>query len=68
MGHWWRVATIEIDPHTMTTGDVARVMGLSVTRVQQLDGELRPTRSASGQRRYAPADVEALAIRRAARR
>lgn len=55
---------MKLDKHTMTVGDVARALGLSVARVQQLDDELRPARSASNQRRYDPAAVEACAKRR----
>jgi DNA-binding transcriptional MerR regulator len=48
----------KLDKHTMTIGDVSRAIGRSVTRVQQLDEQLRPTRNPSGQRRYDPAVVE----------
>lgn len=49
---------MQLDQHTMTIGDVARALGLSVERIRQLDGKLKPTRQANGQRRYDPRDVE----------
>ena len=52
--------------HTMTSGDVARVLGLSRDRVLQLDGELAPVRvGAMKARRYDPAVIERVARRRA---
>lgn len=56
---------MKLDKHTMTVGDVARALGLSVARIQQLDADLAPTRTVSNQRRYDPAQVEAYAKRRA---
>jgi MerR HTH family regulatory protein len=52
----------------LTTGDVARELGLSRDRVLQLDGELRPQRTAKGQRLYSPHAVAALRARREAER
>lgn len=55
---------IIIDPHTMPTGDVAKVLEVSVSRVQQLDDELAPVRGQGNRRRYNPAVVAAYAAKR----
>lgn len=55
---------MKIDRHTMIIGDVAKILGVSVSRVQQLDDELKPTRHENGHRRYDPADVERYAAGR----
>lgn len=52
---------MKIDKHTMTTGDVARALGLSVARINQLDEKLQPARLPNGHRRYDPAQVERFA-------
>lgn len=59
---------MRIDPHTMTSGDVARVLGVTDERVRQLDAELKPIRRENGQRRYDPAVVKRVAEQRAERR
>lgn len=55
---------MKLDKHTMTVGDVARALGVSVARIHQLDAELAPVRGQAGHRRYDPAQVEAVAKRR----
>jgi DNA-binding transcriptional MerR regulator len=55
-----------IDKHTMTVGDVARVLGVTADRVRQLDADLKPVRGTAGHRRYDPAMVKKLATLRAA--
>jgi hypothetical protein len=45
----------------MTRADVARELGVSVTRVLQLDDELKPRRSECGVRLYDRAAGERLA-------
>lgn len=57
--------TTSIDPYSLTSGDVARVLGVSVERVRQLDAVLRPKRRASGRRFYHPRRVRAVANQRA---
>lgn len=47
------------DPYVMTTAAVARLLGLGVERVRQLDVELRPIRRPNGHRYYDPSIVEA---------
>ncbi len=47
------------DPHVMTTSAVARMLGLGVERIRQLDAELRPIRRPNGHRYYDPAVIEA---------
>lgn len=49
----------------MTTGDVARMFGVSRQRIHQLDSELQPERLPSGQRLFRPDVVKAVAKRRA---
>ena len=52
----------KIPSHTMPTGDVARVLGLSVERVKQLDDVLKPRREGLRRvRRYDPAVVTRVA-------
>lgn len=46
--------------HTMITGDVARVLGVSTERVRQLDEQLQPVRVGNA-RRYDPAVVDRVA-------
>ena len=46
--------------YTMVVGDVAEVLGVTVTRVHQLDAVLPPARRASGHRRYDPRRVLAV--------
>jgi DNA-binding transcriptional MerR regulator len=53
--------------YTMITGDVARVLGLSVDRIKELDDELQPIRLPNGHRRYDPAIVARVAERRSLR-
>lgn len=48
----------------MIIGDVAKILGVSVSRVQQLDDELKPTRHENGHRRYDPADVDRYMVGR----
>lgn len=52
----------------MTSGEAARLLGLSRERVIQLDADLQPQRTVLGRRIYARATVEAYAARRQARR
>lgn len=55
---------VPFDPHVMAAGPVAEVLGVSVSRVQQLDHLLQPKRGRNGRRLYNPARVaEAIAIR-----
>ncbi len=56
---------IEIDPYTMTSGDVARVLGVTDERVRQLDDELKPRRRPNGRRYYLPSRVVEVARARA---
>ncbi len=50
----------------MATGDVARALQLSTSRVQQLDEELKPIfLPGSRRRRYDPALVQRFATKRA---
>ena len=49
----------------LTSGEAAKVLGLSDERIRQLDDDLRPVRTAGGQRIYLRAAVEALAEQRA---
>jgi DNA-binding transcriptional MerR regulator len=56
---------IKVDPYTMTTGDVARVLGVTDETVRQYDEELQPVRRPNGRRYYRPADVERVANARA---
>lgn len=42
----------------MTCGEVARVLGVSTTRVKQLESDLNPTKTTNGTRLYDPAVVE----------
>lgn len=55
----------QIGPHTMIVGDVAATLGVSTTRVKQLDDELQPIRGRNGHRRYDPSVVAAVAAKRA---
>lgn len=48
---------VQIDPYTMTSGDVARVLDVTDETVRRYDDVLRPKRRTSGQRRYRPQDV-----------
>jgi hypothetical protein len=48
----------------MTTGDAARLLNLSVPRVQQLDAVLAPARTAKGKRIYSRRRVEQYALER----
>jgi excisionase family DNA binding protein len=54
----------------LTTGDAARVLGVSADFIRQLtrDGRLPAQRTRSGQRLFTAADVEQLAKERAAKR
>ena len=52
----------------MTTGAVARELGISETAVRQHDADLAPVRASSGARLYDPARVAAFKAARAARR
>lgn len=47
------------DPYVMTTSTVARMLGVGVERVRQLDADLRPIRRPNGHRYYDPAIVDA---------
>lgn len=58
---------MRIDPYVMSSGDVARVLGVTDERVRQLDDQLKPQRRANGRRYYRVRDVEALAKRRGMR-
>ena len=51
----------------MTTACVARSIGVTPHRVQQMDAEFQPTRTASGMRLYDPAQVQRVAAARAAK-
>ena len=53
---------------SMTASQVADRLGVSRSRVHQLDGELRPERCACGARQYDPAAVAAYMVQRAAER
>lgn len=59
---------IDLLTYTMSSGDVARVLGVTDERVRQLDAELKPRRQENGQRRYDPAIVKRVAEQRAAGR
>jgi len=50
--------------HTLNVRDVARLLGVSTDRVQQLDDALCPVREQNGWRRYAPEDVERVRVAR----
>ncbi len=52
----------------LSASDVARLLGLSVGRVRQLDAELHPQRTPSGRRIYRRGKVERFAAERAAGR
>jgi len=54
-------------PRIMTSGDVARRLGISYSSLYKLDASLRPERSSSGSRLYHPEIVEQVAHERAAR-
>jgi hypothetical protein len=56
---------IKVDRHTMSSGDVSRVLGVTDERVRQLDEELQPVRLPNGQRRYDPRVVARVANARA---
>ena len=58
---------MKFDSHMLTIGDVAKALGLSTARVNQLDAVLRPVRRENGHRRYAAADVERLMKERSKR-
>lgn len=49
----------------LTRGEVARLLGVSTTRVMQLEDDLKPTRTANGTRLYDPAVVERVRRERA---
>jgi excisionase family DNA binding protein len=51
----------------LTVGDVAKLLGVSRDRVVQLDGELRPDRTASGVRLFRRELVDMYAGARAQR-
>lgn len=51
----------------LTTAGVAKRLGVSPSRVNQLDDVLHPTRLESGQRLFDPEIVERVAAERAAR-
>ena len=55
---------VQIDPHTMTSGDVGRVLNVTDERVRQLDDELKPIRRENGRRYYDPKVVAEVAERR----
>lgn len=46
------------DAYVMTTSAVARLLGLGVERIRQLDAELKPIRRPNGHRYYDPAIVD----------
>lgn len=56
---------IKIDPHTMSTGDVARALGVTDETVRAHDDELQPVRRPNGRRYYNPRIVERVANARA---
>ena len=56
------------DDYLLTSGTVARLLGLSNERVRQLDDELRPQRGPNGYRRYRLRDVQLVEKRRGMRR
>lgn len=53
---------------TYSTTEVCNILGLSRTRVIQLDHELKPAIQLNGQRRYTPANVVAFMEKRKAAR
>jgi hypothetical protein len=59
------IMPVQIDPHTMSSGDVGRVLGVTDERVRQLDDQLKPIRRANGRRYYDPRVVESVANERA---
>lgn len=56
---------IKLDPYTMSTGDVARVLGVTDETVRARDDELKPVRRPNGRRYYDPRIVERVANARA---
>ena len=65
--NWISMPMLQIDPHTLTTGDVGRALGYTDEWVRQHDAELKPQRRANGRRYYDPRVVEQFAKRRAVR-
>ena len=55
-----------IPTHTLTVGDVARMLDVSPDRVRQKDDELEPVR-VRGQRRYDPQVIARVMAERAAK-
>jgi DNA-binding transcriptional MerR regulator len=53
-----------IDPYSLTSGDVARVLGVTDEQVRRLDDLLQPRRRPNGRRYYHPRIVAAVARRR----
>ncbi len=55
-----------MEPDLLTTGEAAKILGVSRDRVHQLtqDGTLRALRTATGQRLFLPVQVTRLATRR----
>lgn len=56
---------IKLDPYTMSTGDVARALGVTDETVRAHDAELQPVRRPNGRRYYDPRIVERVANVRA---
>ena len=52
--------------YTMVSGDVAKILDVSVTYVHMMDDLLKPSRTASGHRRYDPRRVWSLMQKRRA--
>lgn len=52
--------------HVLVASDVATAIGVSPSRIHQLDDELQPVRRRNGTKRYSPRHVEAFLTKRAA--
>lgn len=52
------------DDYYMSVGDAAERLGVSTSRVRQLEAELEPKRKPNGQRRYSASRVAEVAAKR----
>jgi DNA-binding transcriptional MerR regulator len=52
--------SLTVTRYLMSTGDVARALGVDPQTVRRMDGRLGPITTPSGHRRYDPAAVEKL--------
>jgi DNA-binding transcriptional MerR regulator len=59
---------MECSSEVLTIGAVAARLGLSCSRVRQLDGQLWPARTTGGQRLYLRSNVDEFLARRQARK